>query len=120
MVLKSGVTPGPSEKKISLAVVGIKYQINDTGLEKAATTERDGHGSHEDPSGGKGATIKRNLHGSHEDPSGEKAATTKRDGHGSHEDPSGGKAATIKRNSHGSHEDQGQRFLWKSGSEKYL
>ena len=32
-MLKSGVTPGPSEKKISLAVVGIKYQINDTGLE---------------------------------------------------------------------------------------
>ena len=46
LVLKSGVTPGPSEKKISLAVVGIKYQIYDTGLDAPHHEEPDEDDGH--------------------------------------------------------------------------
>ena len=37
------MTPGPSEKNISLAVVGSKYQINDTGLSGAGSALADEH-----------------------------------------------------------------------------
>ena len=39
----------------------------DLSGEKAATTKRDGHGSHKDPSGGKAVTKTRNNHVRHED-----------------------------------------------------